>query len=173
MFALVAAAFVFSSCSDDDDKPAGSVSYDGENTKLNKAILVYSTEEETNSDGDTYYDQELFLFNSGFEYDAEETITGKGDLLYIDMESATEVLKEGTYTFGEPDEAYPGLLWEVRLFKDIDTDSENITSVADFAAGTVVVTKSGDKYTFVITGTTANAEPIVGSFTGKLETYGD
>lgn len=167
MIAIAATAFVFSSCSDDDDKPAGSVTYKGEKINFKNATLIYSTEKLFNDQQVAYYEHELGLFGGSFKIDADGYASGKGDVFYVSILSSSTSLEAGTYDLDT--ETGPLSISSAQIWKGATATSlpEEMIYLDE---AKIIVTKSGDKYTFEITGS-SDGDAITGSFTGKLKTY--
>lgn len=126
--------------------------------------------ENTGSD-QSGWDIDIYLASE--EIDLMEE-TGEGAALFLDLNSSSETLAEGTYTYG--DERTSGTLYDAEVFAGDVEDDEGSTQLY-VEAGTVEISVKGDTYTITFELTADDDTPITGSYKGELtnveELYSD
>lgn len=157
-FSVLAAVLLFSACKkDDNDTIAGSFKFNDTTVATNFAYI-----DDFGTDG--------FDISLGNVSPADSNYTGK--FSYVQFSVAT--LTPGTYTFlSRGDEAYDATknfsyadcIHNMNIKKG-EPDDESGTQVGDITAGTVVLKKDGDTYTFTYT-FQFGTDKVVGSYTGK------
>ena len=103
------------------------------------------------------------------EVDTDGNFISAGEVVVLDLYSATEELTAGTYTLssgtyaaGTFDSGYS--LWA-------EVDSTAAVTTYGIASGTVVITKSGDNFTFKVNLVDSANNVRVGTYTGTLTVY--
>lgn len=156
-FVLLSAILLATSCSDDETKPDNHFTLDGLKKELKGGVLFYDAESMDNDvTGEVFYRNDLALYG-GFELvtedDGEIELSGEGNALYLSINTASQSLEEGTYTWTGTDEN-PAVFdfWTGDVYISYNTVTEDGESW-EFTDGEIVVSKSDNKYTIALTGT--------------------
>lgn len=160
-FSVLSLIFVAVSC-DPTVTPEDPTSSQDSTVFVQAAAGYYGTDYST---AYNYYVQ----LATDMEVDADGNFTSAGELVGLDLYSATEELEAGTYTLssgtyaaGTFDAEYSG--WAV-----LDS-AANVTTYG-IASGTVVITKSGDTFTFKVNLVDSANNVRIGTYTGTLTVY--
>lgn len=185
MFGLTAAlAFTALSCKDDDEKPASQVTFGTETTGLKNAVFVKAGSSDDSRDGGTHYQHSVLLLGDGLTVDGDN-IAGKGNVLVLNINSPDKTLTTGTYTYTYEEDNSGWNAFEMRSAYFYVGGTQGGSSDESYALGqaTLKVSKSGDKYSFSLTGTaypedswdygpdtTQPSTSIKADFTGNVRT---
>lgn len=122
--------------------------------------------ENTSSD-QSGWDIDVYLASESIDLVEE---TGEGAAIFLDLNSETETLAEGTYTYS--DERTSGTLYDCEAVSG-DVEDDEAMDIFSIEGGTVEVTKKGDTYTISFELTTDDDTPITGSYKGELTNVED
>lgn len=171
---LLTASFIMFSCGD-DESPKKQFSAMGESYKLTKGSYILIGEDE-DDDGNTIFQHFVYLTSGDIAVDGG--VQGNGNLFAFAIVSDEDDIAEGTYEFGNGDEA--GEFTEVMIYANINQEEETYERIfGGNVEGTIKVSKSGGKHTFRINfneyqtavpaGSTQDGEgSLKGYFSGKL-----
>ncbi|RAW02356.1 hypothetical protein [Pseudochryseolinea flava] len=145
-----------SSCKDDDKKIAvdNKLTANTETIKLTDAAFIWDTKAGTDDDGNEYYRNELAFLSAGMQISANEDgspkLTGNATIMTLLINNDIQELQPGTYTWQGEEHEQPFDLWDAYYYKNYDLESEQRYG---FSTAQLVVTKSGDSFTLVLSGT--------------------
>jgi hypothetical protein len=154
---LLSAIFLMSSCRDDDAKSNNHFTLDELKKPLKAAVLFYDQEPMDNDvTGETFFRNDLILY-TGFdlitEDDGEKEFSGEGDAVLLSINTSSQNLEEGTYTWtGTEEDPSVFDFWSGNVILSYNTTTE-VGESWDFIDGEIQVSKSGDVYTIMLTGT--------------------
>jgi hypothetical protein len=147
-----------SSCSDDNDpKSDNHFTLDEVKKSISSAVLFYDGAPMDNDvTGETFYRNDLILY-SGLklveEEDGEIELLGEGNAVVFQINTSSQELEEGTYTWTGTEEN-PAVFdfWDGAVYLSFNTETEG-GEMWDFVDGEIQVSKSGDTYTIELIGT--------------------
>lgn len=165
-FALIAivAFTVFSGCNKDDDDTAvkNEFTYDGNTYDLVKGYL--------NDVGPNFngtHDFDIYLTSSGLSNN-NGTITGTGDLIYLDLNTNSSTgLEAGTYNWSSTRTAF-SIVPGSQAYIDYNFATFSGTTIAA-TAGTVDVAINGMETTITFNLTMSGGKTLTGEWKGVLE----
>lgn len=170
MLTVMTAAFVFSYCSEEEENPAGSFSYDSKEITVKNAEFLYSATQRMNANQQTYYQHALLLLGKGIRTDEYGGLSGNGDVLYFGLTTTGMTLEATTYPIVPQEIAdTPNLAWDATLFNNILVVSGNSDREVKIVSGTVKVEKTDNIYTITIAGVDENQNTITGIYTGEVK----
>ncbi|MBL7844795.1 MAG: hypothetical protein JNK44_13080 [Cyclobacteriaceae bacterium] len=162
--AMVIALFFVSSCSKDEDGfPVNTLRYNGKNYKLEFAFgLNYGSFQQGSI---TYNNTDFLFFDRVIDPDDNNSVYEFG--LYLELYSAGNAnFQGGTFTYYNGSGTIPtGDLFTdgTLFFFDENKDPIEITG------GTITVTITGSKYSFVFDVTTNEGKKLEGNYSGDIE----
>ncbi|SHG84416.1 hypothetical protein SAMN04488109_2101 [Chryseolinea serpens] len=171
---IITASYIFvlsmAGCKKDDDTKANVFNFDGQTRGLRSAFLLYSPSPEVSpGSGTPYYQNVFMLLSAGLTTDGH-TMTGQGNAIALSVYGATQDLDIGTYTFTRTEsraEAFAILAGHVQLDNTDPSASSPGPQVFSFAAGQMIVARSGGDYTIDIAGT-VEGKILKAHFTGMM-----
>ncbi len=160
------------SCGDDDDNnndnsPAiNSFTYEGATHSLSKGLLS-----DFGDNGNGSYDFDILLLSDDIIIDADNGLSGNGNLIYLDLNSDSMVgLTDGTYEFAVERDAFTIVDGTVAVNSDIE-DYYYSGAYDLLTAGNVMLSISGDNYDIDFNLTNASGESVIGNYQGTLVDY--
>ena len=167
---LAAMIVLLGSCKDDEKVDSGSLSIDGTKHSLKKAFAYYYGQDEDGDD--TYHYWGIYLTSNEIEIDEDEESTGTGDLVYLylsALNTGADEVPVGTFELSSEN----GLHIEygaIYLNADISEESQ-AESLGDVESVTLVVTKSGNRYSFKLTITRDGEDDITVNYSGTIKMF--
>ena len=143
---LLTSAFLMFACGGDDADPKKQFTVEGESYALKNGYfsLLGSGEDD---DGNEIFGHYVLLTGGDLEVDGGE-FDGEGDMMQFMLIGSDEDIAEGTYEFGDDEEA--GVFGQFIAYTDYKGASGSYDRIFGAAEGTIKVSKSGDKYTFKV-----------------------
>ena len=144
-----------------------SISHDGNTYTLADGALVFWGDYYSMGNGN----YELMLFSSGLSYSS--SLSGVGDLLYIDLLTPAAGIVASNYTY-DPQNTYATYTFtnSSAFLVNYDVSQTTVDETIEFNSGTITIAISGTQYTITINLTDANSNALTGSYEGTL-TYND
>ncbi len=169
MFIILSSLMVsiFTSCRDDDDDTPSSVSnvfnYNGADYALTQGYIAELGEIEE----DGVFDFEIYFFSEDFVVtNYNETPSGKGEAIYLDLYISTSELEDGTYNYS--DELGSFTLFDGIVAIDYDFRNETGTEL-DVIGGKVEIKTDGNNKAIDFELRMSNGSMIEGNYTGELQ----
>ncbi|MBX2954859.1 MAG: hypothetical protein KF846_01790 [Cyclobacteriaceae bacterium] len=162
--AMLIALFFISSCSKDEDGfPINTIRYNGENYKLEFAFgLNYGSFQEGSV---TYNNTDFLFFDRVIDPDDNNSVYEFG--LYLELYSGGNAnFQGGTFTYYSGSGSIPtGSFFTNGTLFFFDENKDPI----EFTGGTITVTITGSKYSFVFEVTTNEGKKLEGNYSGEIE----
>ncbi|MDL2251596.1 hypothetical protein LJC12_01965 [Odoribacter sp. OttesenSCG-928-J03] len=152
----------FVSCSDDDDDDTkNEIVYGSDSYDIHEGLVLNYG----NYFSQGTYNLDLCLYTEGISFDEEaENFVGSGKMLRVYMWCESAELTAGIYTYDPDSNEDANTFYYLGI---VDKTNE----ITRLAAGTVEVTKDGNIYTIVVTGTDAAGKTISAFYKGTLNKF--
>ncbi len=166
MFTLISAA-ALSGC---EKEPAtqgkNKFEYDGKSYPLSGGRIEYFGKWEESMPSFNY---DLILISPGIKFGANGELTGKGNALYFEMFSSSDLdLLEGSYKFVDDQQLKAGTFDKGTFYANIDFNSYTGEWWGTVSDGTVTIGKSGENYEITVDCTSDSGKKLSGYFKGNL-----
>lgn len=162
--------FCLTSCCFEDAEPENTFTFGAHRITVDEGVFFYSTQPQTGTDGEDYYEHQLVLATEELMYTSPGNMSGRGSVIVLNILGATSSLQEGVYMLDPESGPKAGDLSSGVLIPYFDESLPGDAYAVDFQTVSISILKSGGGYKIRLSGSLASGDYISGRYAGRLET---